>query len=249
MKLNAFIFISILFAHTVSSAAWGDCGYLLGAEPPATLPVGTRIEKVWKLGRQLVPYTAIGAERNRRGFYSADDILPVEAQDRGLIIGIQGEHPYIWYKGYRLDTDGEAGFKVITKMTKSQFLYGDAMIVLRDLPPETILNFDRVLEGYQRKSFISCARAACSYLNTADSSILNNRNFRTTSSVIKALVAEKMRGRSVDIYVMGNHDMKDVYKNITDTEFSVQTNLFVGGMVASTLPLTILAALIQLMPI
>lgn len=244
MRTHLILFIAL---QAAAVGAFADCGaLLLGGDRPGRLAVGERREKIWNLGRQAVPYTQLGLEKNRRGYYAVNDIVAPEVQARTMIYGVQNEHPYIWYRGYRLDTSGEAGIRVVTKMTKSKYLYGDMIFVLSDLPPEAVAKLDGIIQNFQSQNHLTCARAACSYINVADSTILKNHNYRTTSRTIKALVAEKARGRSIEILTTSTAEPKALFKRITDTESTVQTNLFLGGMLASVIPFAGVSVLLQL---
>lgn len=159
-------------------------------------------------------------------------ISSVVQHESDVAIGFDGGHTTLYYKNYRIDSDGQVGFKVRSFLRKSRTFLGEVLVVIHD-PPTSLTDYlDNQIESFKSVQRRTCSLVTCHYLQE---SFLKRRAHMRPSALLKELIKPKS-DLNKTIVVLHDLDLKKVLRIYQRTEAA----LISAGLLAGAIPMGVL---------
>lgn len=153
-----------------------------------------------------VPYVRL----NKSNIHISDIAEPDD-----IVISIyEGGHSLFFYKGYRIDSKGSAGFQVKSFIKKGNTTSGELAVVIKNISQEKREELDYLIESFEVTGQITCTAVTCKYLTDSNGPIKNK--FYYPMRLINSLVDYKSlkQTKNLEFYTLNNKTIDQIQKHL-----------------------------------
>jgi hypothetical protein len=147
-------------------------------------------------------------------------------------------HLSLYFQGYRIDSEGLPGFKVISYIRKSHITSGTTVIILKNLSAEATDKLKELILNFKSKHRVTCIKLICSYLEDADPIYFNKSPYLPSTLIEDLIILKQEKPEDIDFYFHASETpsefLKELKQNQRDTTLIISSVTAIGSAASLT---------------